>query len=606
MQLQLRDYALIGNSRAAALISKDGSIDWCCLPEFHSPSIFAAILDKEKGGSFALSPAGRYKSIQHYVDDTNVVCTLFTTAEGIARITDCFVAMEEEAKKKELFPDHEILRVVEGISGEVEFKFEFRPRVYYGKIAPKLVDRGKLGIQFFWQEGTYILNSTLDVGVTGISGKDGGAVARFSIAGGERIIFSLSYTNQAPAIIPKLERTGYERMQGTVAYWQNWMSGCAYSGLYEAHVRRSALVLKLLTHAPSGAIVAAPTTSLPEEIGGERNWDYRYCWLRDASITVRALRKLGFAKEMEAYMSWMLHATRLTAPELQVLYSVYGDATLKEENLSWLSGYKNSAPVRIGNKAHGQFQLDVYGEVLDAVYYYSEYAGNLSNSSQKFVSGLGEVICRQWTIPDNGIWEIRRAGRHHTHSKAMAWVGLDRLVKLCGKYGWSQKLEKKFSDTARAISDEIESKGFNMATGTYTSEFGGDKLDASLLTLPLTGYCSVNSPRMRATMKEISNRLMENNLLYRYKSLPDGVSGRDTAFALCNFWLAENLAMLGDIDRAKELFEAVINKAGPTLLLSEEIDTDTGELLGNYPQGFSHIGLVNAAYAINKAINKGK
>ncbi|MBZ0098746.1 MAG: glycoside hydrolase family 15 protein [Taibaiella sp.] len=606
MQQQLRDYALIGNSRAAALIGKDGSIDWCCLPEFHSPSIFAAVLDTEKGGSFALSPTGRYKSTQHYIDDTNVVCTLFTTAEGIARITDCFVAMEEDKKKKELFPDHEILRIVEGISGKVEFKFEFRPRVYYGRTAPKLVDRGKLGIHFFWQEGTYIVNSTLGTGVAAISVKDSGAIAGFSVTGGERVIFSLSYTNQAPAIIPELERTGYERMQGTVDYWQNWMGRCAYSGPYEAHVRRSALVLKLLTHAPSGAIVAAPTTSLPEEIGGERNWDYRYCWLRDASITVRALRKLGFDKEMEAYMSWILHATRLTAPELQVLYSVYGDATLREENLSWLSGYKNSAPVRIGNKAYGQFQLDVYGEVLDAVYQYSEHAGKLDNGSQNFVSGLGKVICGQWTRPDNGIWEIRREGRHHTHSKAMAWVGLDRLVKLCRKYGWSKKLGKKFSDTARAISAEIESKGFNMATGTYTSEFGGDKLDASLLTLPLTGYCSVSSPRMRATMKEISNRLMENNLLYRYKSLPDGVSGRDTAFALCNFWLAENHAMLGDIDRAKELFEAVINKAGPTLLLSEEIDTDTGELLGNYPQGFSHIGLVNAAYAINKAINKGK
>ncbi|KAA9332809.1 glycoside hydrolase family 15 protein [Adhaeribacter soli] len=601
MAPKLTDYALIGNSRAAALVSNRGAIDWCCLPEFDSPSIFASILDQKRGGYFAIQPVSEFRSTQNYLTDTNVVETRFTCGTGEARLLDCFVALTEEAKTKTLFPDHEILRVIEGIAGEINFRMEYVPRTYYGKNAAELRDFGKLGIRVYFKENIYTLLSTLEEGKLLVADSRRAAFAEFTVKAGEKVIFSLSYSNQSPAILPELKETALNRLDHTRAYWEEWIGRCQYKGLYEEWVKRSALTLKLLTHAPSGAIIAAPTTSLPEKPGGERNWDYRYCWLRDASFTTRVLVKLGYEEEAQAYMDWILHATQLTRPELQVVYSVFGHARLKEEELTWLQGYENSKPVRVGNGAHQQFQLDVYGEVLDAVFAYAPLVKSFGNDTKRFLLGLGEIICRQWDQPDNGIWEERSANTHHTHSKVMAWVGLDRLIKLAEVYHWKRAPLQKFQDVAAKIYREVEQHGFNPELGSYTREFNGTDLDACLLVLPLVEYCDPASPRMMSTTRLIKEKLSKNNLVYRYKNIDDGLSGSEGAFGICNFWLAESLAKSGALAEAVEVFEATLKLASPAGLLSEEMSPETGELLGNYPQGFTHIGLINAAFTINEA-----
>src|SRR5688500_6856533 len=334
MEPKLSDYALIGNCRSAALVSRYGSIDWCCLPEFDSPSIFAAILDRQKGGQFSIAPIKPYQSIQKYIQETNVIETHFITDEGEVRLIDAFTVMSEEEKTLSLFPDHEILRVVEGIIGNVRMKLECAPRKHYGKNIPVLEDHKKLGIQFSWRENIHTLLSTLDPEEVRIANNgDHKVVAEFTIRSDYHAIFSLSYSSQCPAVLPELKLTGLKRMKNTIAFWQSWIKKCTYAGLYANEVKRSALALKLLTFAPSGAIIAAPITSLPEELGGERNWDYRYCWLRDASFTTRVLLNLGFVEETHAYMHWILHATRLTRPKLKVVYSVFGQASVKEETL---------------------------------------------------------------------------------------------------------------------------------------------------------------------------------------------------------------------------------------------------------------------------------
>ncbi|HEY9490125.1 MAG TPA: trehalase-like domain-containing protein, partial [Chryseosolibacter sp.] len=341
MQSNLSDYALIGNCRSAALVSKYGSIDWCCLPEFDSPSIFGALLDTDKGGHFYIRPVHDYQSTQKYITETNVVETCFTTEEGEVRLIDAFTALTEKEKKHSIFPDHEILRVVEGVTGTVRMKLEYCPRTYYGKCLPVFHDKKKHGIRFFWKENIFTLLSTLEKENFQLLDDDKNKViAEFNIHINHRVIFSLSHSSQSPSVLPELKQTGFKRMENTITFWRDWIQRCKYSGLYANEVKRSALTLKLLTYAPSGAIIGAPTTSLPEEIGGERNWDYRYCWLRDASFTCRVLLKLGFQEEAHAYMNWILHATRLTRPKLQVVYSVFGGASLKEKILPWLSGYK--------------------------------------------------------------------------------------------------------------------------------------------------------------------------------------------------------------------------------------------------------------------------
>jgi len=595
-------YGLIGNCRSAALVSKYGSIDWCCIPEFHSPAIFSAILDHERGGAFSIHPAGEFSSTQKYLPQTNVIETTFNSAAGSVKVTDCFVAMEEENKLTELFPDHEVLRVVEGITGSVKLKLEYNPTIYYGKKAAKLKQFKKLGVHFYYKENICVLQSTLPEMPLNTSKER--VEVEFEVNEGERVIFSLSCSTQHPAIIPEITTTAIVRLANTVDYWTSWASRCKYDGIYKDEVIRSALTLKLLTHAPSGAIVAAPTTSLPEEIGGVRNWDYRFCWLRDASFTVRALIKLGYYDEAHAYMSWVLHATRLTRPGLQVMYNVFGIANLKEQKLRWMEGYRGSTPVRVGNAAHTQFQLDVYGEVLDAVFSYSKIIETIDSGTKRFLIGLGKTICNCWQNKDDGIWEIRSEPVHHTHSKVMAWVGLDRLIKLCNKYGWDDVPVSEFERIKGSIKQAIESKGYKEEIGSYVNDFDSTEPGTALLTFSLVGYVDPRSERMKGTIDYVTEKLCRNGFAYRYLETDDGLPGKEGAFVVGNFWLIENLAKSGRIKEATDLFDHTIKNTETNQLLAEEIDPEKMEWLGNYPQAFSHIGLINAALSINEEQNK--
>jgi len=599
---KIHDYSLIGNCRSAALVSKLGSIDWCCLPEFHSPAIFSALLDSGKGGFFSIAPDSAFSSSQKYLEDTNVVETVFTTKEGTVKLIDAFVAATEEEKQLSLFPDHEMLRIVQCTSGSMSLKMEFAPTLFYGKNPASLINNKKLGIKFSRKENNFVLLTTLPEAELHV--RNNKASAHFSIEKGHSAVFSFSCSRQSPAVLPELRTTAWGRMEQTIDFWKKWMSQCAYNGFYKEEVRRSALVLKLLAHAPSGAIIAAPTTSLPEAKGGGRNWDYRYCWLRDASFTVRALIQLGFKEEAQAYLNWILHATQLTQPKLQVLYSVYGRAKLKEQKLDWLEGYEHSRPVRVGNGAHDQLQLDVYGEVLDAFFSYSKLISAFDRSTRKFLLGLGKVICKLWDQADNGIWEMRSSPAHHTHSKVMAWVGLDRLLKLCSQYQWKNVPVEKYQRIKEEIEKQIETKGFHTEFNYYTRSFEDPSLDASSLVFSLVGYCSASSPNMLSTIRNIRERLSENDLIYRYRS-DDGIEGSEGAFGICNFWLAENLAKTGNTKDAIAVFEKMQKGASPTGLFSEEIDPVSYELLGNYPQGFTHIGLINAAFTINEILQEG-
>jgi GH15 family glucan-1,4-alpha-glucosidase len=587
------DYALIGDGRSAALVSRDGSLDWLCWPRFDSPSIFAALLDTARGGRFRVRPTGTFRSERRYLSDTNVLETVFHTASGAVALRDLMPVVSEEDKRAALIPEHEVLREVEGLVGQVDLEVVYSPRPDYGRKHPDLISRGAFGL---WCEGTgsaVVLHSDLPLQV---SPDRQNAYGVATIASGERKHLSLVYSADAPGVIPLLEDAARDRIERSVRWWRDWANRGTYDGPYRDAVMRSALVLKLMTYAPSGAVVAAPTTSLPEEIGGVRNWDYRYCWLRDASLTLRALFDLGYVEEAVAYLSWILHATRLTWPELQVLYDVFGEAHLPESELSHLSGYANSRPVRVGNDAHGQLQLDVYGEVIDAVTRFASRGGHVDRDTARMLNGLGETVCRRWREPDEGIWEGRAGRFHHTHSKVLCWVTLDRLIALHDT-GRLRVDRDRFRSERDAIRTVIEARGYNPRLDSYTRLFDGDDLDASLLTLPLYGYHEGTHPRMRATCQRVHERLARDGLVYRYQT-DDGLPPGEGAFGICSFWAVECRAKGGDVEGATEAFARLLACANDVGLFGEEIDPETGAALGNFPQAFTHVGLINAALTL--------
>ncbi|HEX5500075.1 MAG TPA: glycoside hydrolase family 15 protein, partial [Thermomicrobiales bacterium] len=407
-----------------------------------------------------------------------------------------------------------------------------------------------------------------------------------------------TYAADAPLVAAPLGDAARERIARSVAWWRAWAAHCAYQGSYRDVVVRSALVLKLMAYAPSGAIVAAPTTSLPECRGGVRNWDYRYCWLRDASFTLRALLALGYRLEAEAFLSWMLHATRLTWPELQVLYDVFGAARLPEHELRHLAGYAGSRPVRIGNDAYSQLQLDVYGEVIDAALRFARAGGAFDRDTGRMLNGLGRTVCRRWREPDDGIWEGRAGRFQHTQSKALCWVALDRLIELHERHGLAID-SAGFRRQRKAIRDAIEGHGYNERLGSYTQVFDGDRLDASLLTLPLYDYVAATDPRMVSTFARIRERLGRGDLLYRYDAeTDDGLPAGEAPFGICSFWGVECQALAGDVAGATRAFERLLGYANDVGLYAEEIDPETGAALGNFPQAFTHVGLINAALTL--------
>jgi GH15 family glucan-1,4-alpha-glucosidase len=588
------DYAIIGNCRTSALVSREGSIDWLCLPRFDSPSYFAALLDSEQGGRFQIAPAEIFSCERAYIHGTPVLETTFQCATGKLVLRDLFAVGTEKEKQSALTPSHELLRELEVIEGEVPVEIFYQPRPGYALSPPTLEDRGSLGVWCPGCGGKVVLRSEIPLSLSD-SGRE--AIAGVTLRQGERRWLSLSFSFEAPAVIPPLGKLAAQKYARSLRWWERWESRCSYRGRYYRQVLRSAIVLKLMIYAPSGAIVAAPTTSLPEKIGGVRNWDYRYCWLRDATLTLRALFSLGYTEDEQGFVDWMSTATRLTWPELQVLYDVYGEAHLPETELKHLDGYAHSRPVRVGNKAKDQFQLDVYGEVVEAMFTFANRGGKLDRTTMRMLNGLGKTVCKRWRQPDDGIWEIRAGSRHHTYSKVLAWVALDRLTRL-SEMGYDQLSADFFKVERDQLRQEIETRGYNRELQSYTSTYDSKELDASLLLLPVYGYISASDPRMRSTYALIREKLGRGSLLYRYgPDSNDGLPPGEGTFGICAFWGVECQARSGDLAGAVHNFEELLTYGNDLGLFAEEISPQ-GEGLGNFPQAFTHVGLINAALTL--------
>jgi GH15 family glucan-1,4-alpha-glucosidase len=600
----IRDYALIGNCRTAALVGRTGSVDWLCVPRFDSPAVFAALLDARRGGRFWVRPTGEFTVARRYVGASNVLETTFTTAGGVLRLTDCMSVAAESERRGELAPDHEILRRLECLAGEVEIEVGCDPRPNFGAGGGRLRDRRALG--FTWEHRELVLALRGELPLSVAADHPGAVAGRATLRQGDRRFLSLAAECGQPAVFLPLGDRAEERLARSLRWWHGWTGLCGYDGPHPEAVVRSLLALKLLAYAPSGAVIAAPTTSLPEEIGGVRNWDYRYCWLRDASWTLTAFLDLGFKEEGAAFFSWLLYATRMSRVGLNVLYDVHGEVRLAEREIPWLEGYAGSRPVRVGNDASRQLQLDIFGEVVGAAFEFVVRGGALDAAKGRLLRRLGETVCRVWTEPDEGIWEKRSGRFHHTYSKAMCWVALDRLLKL-DERGCLKVPVERFRRHRDELRRRIESEGFNRELGSYVDTLGGDGLDASLLLLGLRGYDDpATSPRLRSTFRAVRAALERDGLLYRYPPGSDGLPGGEAAFGIASFWAAEFLARSGAIEEALALFDRMLSFANDLGLFGEEIDPASGAALGNFPQAFTHVGLISAALALTEAMGRAR
>ena len=590
----IADYAVLGDCRSAALVSTHGSIDWLCWPRFDSPPVFDALLDAASGGRFVVRPRGTVRVRRRYLPSTNVLETVFETETGALRLLDAMIVTGDETLARELLPTHQLVRALECVHGEVDVEVHYAPRFRFGARLPRIEANAHLG--WVCADRGRALQLQGDVPLQ-LASQSRAADGEARLAAGERRYFSLTFADREP-LVSMPAAAAARALERTVRFWQSWCATCRYDGPYREAVLRSALVLKLMTYAPSGAVVAAPTTSLPEKIGGVRNWDYRYCWLRDASMTLRAFVALGYYDEGSRFLAWMLHSTRLSWPELHVLYDVYGETGLKERTLDGVTGYANSRPVRVGNEARAQLQLDVYGEVIDAAFEYARRAGRrFDDATQKMLRGFGATVCRRWREPDEGIWETRGGRRHHTFSKAMCWVALDRLIQMHD----AGLLAIPRADCARqraAIQEEIEARGFNREIESYVTDLDGAEVDGSLLLLPYYGY-RVAMGRTRSTYDCLRARLAEGPLFYRFRAdYRDGLPPGEGSFAACSFWAAECRALHGERTEAREDFEQLLGYANDVGLYAEEIDVASGAALGNFPQAYTHVGLVNAALTL--------
>jgi GH15 family glucan-1,4-alpha-glucosidase len=590
---KIKDYAAIGDGRCAALVSREGSLDWLCWPRPDSPSLFGRLLDERSGGSFSISPAAVAQIDRRYVPETNVLESRFRTASGVALLTDFMPAASEEQKGQMLWPEHELIRFVQCQRGEVELAVEYNPQPDFGRAVVALEDAGPLGLRIEWGARLFVLRC--DTALVQVSPRC--AKGQLKLRAGQSASFSLTSSADGPAVIPPLGDEIRQKLAWTTAWWQRWAAAARYDGPFRDQVVRSALVLKLLSFAPSGAILAAPTTSLPERLGGDRNWDYRFCWLRDAAFTARALFGLGYREEAEAFVSWTLHATRLTRPELRVVYDVYGERKLAERELVHWRGYADSRPVRIGNAAQGQFQLDIYGDVIEAVTHFVQAGGDLDRDTQTLLRQFGDFVCRHWHEPDNGIWEPRRPPEHYTHSRLLCWVALDRLIGLCEQGRLPGAPIDQLREARHRIRQDIEASAWNPRLAAYTQVLGGDALDATALLMAFYGFEEAAAGRMGQTFRRICQRLgCGPGLVYRNEQ---SLAKHEGAFAMCSFWIAEFLARGGGTrEQAEDAMRHTLAYANDLGLFAEEIDAQTGDALGNYPQAFTHVGLINAALAL--------
>ncbi|WP_447973095.1 glycoside hydrolase family 15 protein [Nitrospira sp. Kam-Ns4a] len=596
---RLDDYGAIGDLHTVALVGLDGSIDWCCLPRFDSPSLFAAILDDRKGGRFQIAPvAAGARHQQMYLPETNVLLTRFLHPEGIGELTDFMPVESDEpgapAKR------HQIVRIVSVVRGTMGFRLHCAPAFNFARDPHRAESR---------TGGVIFRSASMAVGLVSpvpLTIVEGAAVGVLTLSAGQRAVFILQHMEDgSPDALLDVPESGECALAHTVAFWRRWLAQCRYTGRWREMVHRSALVLKLLTYAPTGAIVAAPTTSLPEAIGGVRNWDYRYTWIRDAAFTLYALIRLGFTREAGRFMDWLNARCQELNPDgsLQAVYGIDGRHDLPEEALEHLEGYAGSKPVRIGNAAASQLQLDIYGELMDAVYLFNKYGSPISYDLWGNLARLLDYVCANWERPDDGIWEVRGGRRHFVYSKVMCWVALDRGLRLANKRSFPADRTTWLAVRDR-IYREVMDRGWNRDLGAFVQEYEGNVLDASALLMPLVFFLSPTDPRMLATLDRTLARLVSDSFVYRYlpgRAASDGLPGEEGTFSLCTFWLVEALTRAGRLTEARLIFEKMLSYANHLGLYAEELSL-TGEHLGNLPQALTHIGLISAAFNLDRAL----
>jgi GH15 family glucan-1,4-alpha-glucosidase len=576
----IEDYALIGNTRTAALVGKDGSIDWLCLPRFDSPACFAALLGEAQHGRWLLAPTAGVVDIRRsYRDATLVLETDFETADGAVRVIDCMPLWEGRS---------DLVRVIRGLWGQVTMRMELIIRFDYGSLVP-WVHRLDGGLAATAGPDALELRTIVD-----LHGEDFMTVAEFTVSEGQWIPFVLSYFASHES--PPLPIDPYAAVAATAQWWQQWAGCCSYAGQWREAVLRSLITLKALTYAPTGGIVAAVTTSLPEQPGGVRNWDYRFCWLRDATFTLYALLITGYREEAGAWREWLLRAAAGRPQDLQILYGIAGERRLSEMELSWLPGYQGAAPVRIGNAASRQFQLDVYGEVMDTFHLARSAGLEPDEASWQLQRVILDHLESVWQRPDEGIWEVRGRQRHFTYSKVMAWVAMDRAVKAVERFRLDGPVER-WRCLRKLIHEQICRESFDAEQGAFVQYYGSKALDASLLLIPLVGFLPPGDPRVGSTVAAIERELTVDGLVQRYRTTEtvDGLPPGEGVFLPCSFWLADNLALLGHQTKACELFERLLELRNDVGLLSEQYDSRQRRLLGNFPQAFTHVALINTA-----------
>ena len=593
------DYALLGDMHSCALVSKSGSIDWCCWPRFDSPSVFGRLLDWEKGGHFQLAPRGVRSVSRRYVPGTNVLQTTFETDSGSVQLSD-FMPVHPHSRPeqpREVGTRQQIVRILECTSGSADVVLECHPRFDYGTIVPHVeLSAPNSGFAHGGCDAVSICCSAP------LQEVEGGFHIEPRLSAGEKLAAAVKYeslfSHEAQALdLAELE----ERLEETVRFWRQWSSACSYDGEYLEDVLRSALTIKAMTYAPSGALLAAATTSLPEVIGGERNWDYRFTWIRDATFALYALGILGYREEMEAFKDWLEWSTVGRAADLQLMYGIGGERRLTEFDLPELEGYRGSRPVRVGNGAYSQFQLDIYGEILDSAHVYRRFGGEMDEKYWQYLQRVVDFVIEHWREPDEGIWETRGGRRHFVFSKVMCWVALDRAIKAARALNLPGDVEKWRAVRAEIKADVLQ-KGFDSERGVFVQSYGSKALDASNLMLPLVGFIRADDPRMRATIEATERELTSpHGFVYRYLGMDDGLEGKEGTFTICTFWLADNFIALGELQKARALFGKLRGYANDLGLFSEEIDADTGAMLGNFPQAFSHLAFINTAVLLHKA-----
>jgi len=596
------DYGLLADCNSAALVDRGGSIDWLCMPRYDSPAVFARILDPD-AGHWSITPTGVFASKRRYLPRTLVIETIFTTDSGKVRLTDALAfAAGQRGHELGLDVPHEVLRLVEGLEGSVELSMELAPRPEYGLVRP-LFRLVKGGGRTFGGPNQIAVSAGVPVQVDEATMR-----STFTVSAGAEVGFAMRWASvesttpqmRAPQLVSA-------RIADTVEGWRSWEAEHdIYEGRHRELVRLSSRVLKGLTYRPTGAIVAAPTCSLPETVGGERNWDYRYAWIRDASLTLEALYIGACSDEAENFVSFMTSAAggRVHSGSLQIMYGIGGEHDLSERELPHLRGWRDSSPVRVGNGAWGQTQLDVYGELLNSLHLYRERLGDLHPEIQRFVADLADTAARRWHERDSGMWEMRGEPRHHLSSKVLCWTAVDRAIKLAPALG-EHAMVAKWTAERELIREAILTRGWSEERQAYAQSFDSDELDAAQLLMPMLGFLPATDERMRSTIEAIADQLTEDGLVLRYRNEEglnaDGLTGEEGTFVICSFWLVAALAQAGEVERAEALFDQLAGYANDLGLLAEEIDTASRELLGNFPQAFSHIGLIKAAWELDRA-----